>query len=71
MDGSHVSLISVLLRADAFKNYRCDKNISLGLQMSSLSKILKCSGNDDSLSLSAEDNGDTLNMTFESKSTLT
>lgn len=67
MDGSHVSLISVLLRADAFKKYRCDKNISLGLQMTSLSKILKCSGNDDSLSLSAEDAGDTLNMTFESK----
>lgn len=66
MDGSHVSLISVLLRSDAFNQYRCDKNISLGLQMQSLSKILKCSGNNDSLSLSAEDEGDTLNMTFES-----
>ncbi|KAG6963257.1 hypothetical protein JG688_00008230 [Phytophthora aleatoria] len=68
MDGSHVSLVSLLLRAEGFEHYRCDRNISLGVQTASLSKILKCSGNDDALSLSAEDNGDALNIMFEATS---
>ncbi|ETW05871.1 proliferating cell nuclear antigen (pcna) [Aphanomyces invadans] len=68
MDGSHVSLVSLLLRAEGFEHYRCDRNISLGIQTASLSKILKCSGNDDALSLSAEDEGDVLNITFEASS---
>lgn len=69
MDGSHVSLVSLLLRAEGFEHYRCDRNISLGVQTASLSKILKCSGNDDALSLSAEDNGDALNIMFEATCT--
>lgn len=69
MDGSHVSLVSLLLRAEGFEHYRCDRNISLGIQTASLSKILKCSGNDDALSLSAEDNGDALNIMFEAACT--
>jgi proliferating cell nuclear antigen len=68
MDGSHVSLVSLLLRAEGFEQYRCDRNISLGIQTASLSKILKCSGNDDALSLSAEDEGDVLNIIFEAAS---
>ncbi|KAJ0403212.1 hypothetical protein P43SY_000020 [Pythium insidiosum] len=68
MDGSHVSLVSLLLRAEGFEHYRCDRNISLGIQTASLSKILKCSGNDDALSLSADDNGDALNIMFEAAS---
>ena len=67
MDGSHVSLINLLLRAEGFDHYRCDKNMSMGLHLASLSKILKCAGNDDTFSMTAEDDGDHLNMTFESK----
>jgi proliferating cell nuclear antigen len=69
MDGSHVSLVSLLLRAEGFEHYRCDRNISLGVQTASLSKILKCSGNDDALSLSADDNADALNIMFEAACT--
>lgn len=65
MDGSHVSLVSLLLRAEGFEHYRCDRNISLGIQTASLSKILKCAGNDDALSLQAEDNGEVLNIMLE------
>jgi len=67
MDGSHVSLINLLLRAEGFDHYRCDHNMSMGLHLASLSKILKCSGSDDAFSMTAEDDGDHLNMTFESK----
>jgi len=45
MDSSHVSLVALLLRAEGFDPYRCDRNLSLGISISSMSKILKCSGN--------------------------
>lgn len=67
MDGSHVCLVSVDVYSDAFNPYRCDRNITLGLETSMLSKILKCAGNDDAITISAEDNGDTVTFLFESK----
>ena len=30
MDSSHIALVSLLLRQDAFDHFRCDKNRSLG-----------------------------------------
>ena len=30
MDNSHVSLVSMQLRADGFDHYRCDRNMSMG-----------------------------------------
>jgi proliferating cell nuclear antigen len=30
MDTSHVSLIAMLLRADAFEHFRCDRPMSMG-----------------------------------------
>jgi hypothetical protein len=68
MDASHVSLCSLILRADGFDHYRCDRNISLGLNLGNLSKILKCAGNDDVVTLKAEDEPDTLTMVFEAPS---
>jgi proliferating cell nuclear antigen len=68
MDASHVSLCSLVLRNDGFENFRCDRNISLGLNLANLSKILKCAGNEDSITLKAEDEPDTLTLMFESNS---
>ena len=68
MDSAHVSLVSLLLRADAFDHYRCDRNLSLGINLSSMTNILKCAGNDDSLTIKADDNGDNVTFIFESKS---
>lgn len=67
MDTSHVSLCALLLRSDGFDHFRCDRNMSLGLNMSSMSKILKCAGNEDNVTLKAEDSGDNLNLMFENK----
>lgn len=58
MDSSHVSLVALLLRKDGFENYRADRNISLGLNLGSVSKILKCAANDDSVTIRADDDGD-------------
>ena len=39
MDSSHVSLVALLLRADGFDHFRCDRNISLGINLSSMGKV--------------------------------
>lgn len=68
MDSSHVALVSMLLRSDGFDHFRCDRNLSLGMNLSSMSKILKCASNEDILTLKANDNGDTITFMFESPS---
>lgn len=49
MDSSHVSLVSLLLRADGFEHYRCDRSLSMGMHLGNMAKMLKVSR----LSLSA------------------
>jgi proliferating cell nuclear antigen len=68
MDSSHVSLVSVVLRASGFDHFRCDRGISLGFNSANMSKILKCAGNEDVVTLKAEDEGDTLTLMCESES---
>lgn len=67
MDSSHVSLVSMLLRSDLFDPYRCDRNVSLGINLSSMSKILKCSSADDIITIRAEDSADLVTFVFETK----
>ena len=66
MDNSHVALVALLLRADAFDPYRCDHALTLGLNMVNFAKILRCAGNDDHITLRAEDRADTLALSFDS-----
>ncbi|GMI59578.1 hypothetical protein ScalyP_jg4699 [Parmales sp. scaly parma] len=66
MDSSHVSLCAVALRADGFEHFRSDRKISLGFNSANLGKILKCSGNDDTVTLKAEDTAEVLTLMFES-----
>jgi proliferating cell nuclear antigen len=69
MDNSHVALISVELMAPGFKKYRCDRPMPLGVNLNSLSKVLKCAKDDDQVTLKAGDNNDVLNLLYESPST--
>ena len=65
MDSSHVSLVTVLLRAEAFDPYRCDRNICMGINMGSLFKLLSCGGAEDSLTLKHDDaNDDKVELEF-------
>lgn len=68
MESSHVVLTSLLLRADGFESYRCDRAIPMGINMASLAKIVKCAGNDDSMVIRADDGGESINLVFESPS---
>ena len=66
MDSSHVSLVALQLTESGFVNYRCDNDQCLGIQFSSLNKILKCMTSKDSLSIQASNDGDIINFIFES-----
>ena len=41
MDSSHVSLVALLLRADGFEHYRCDRGLSMGMNLANFAKMLK------------------------------
>ena len=63
-----MSLVALFLRKEGFELYRADRNISLGINLQNMAKILKCSGTDDVITLKAEDNGDQVEFMFESPS---
>jgi len=67
MDTSHVSLVALNLRKEGFDQFRCDRNISLGINLQSMAKIMKCAGNDDVVTMKAEDSGDSITFMFESE----
>ena len=68
MDSSHVSLVSMSIGSEGFDPFRCDRNITMGLETSPLSKIMKCAGNEDTITLKCEDKADTVTFLFESPS---
>ena len=69
MDNSHVALVAVQLESSGFKKYRCDRPMPLGVNLNSLTKVLKCAKDDDICTLKATDDADILNLTYEAKST--
>jgi proliferating cell nuclear antigen len=68
MDSSHVALVVLLLRQQGFEHYRCDRNMSIGMNLTSLAKVVKIAGPEDSITLKASDKADVLNLLFESPS---
>ncbi|KAF8056640.1 proliferating cell nuclear antigen, N-terminal domain-containing protein [Lyophyllum atratum] len=68
MDNSHVALVAVLLEATGFKRYRCDRPMPLGVNLTSLTKVLKCAKDDDECTIKAADEADVLNLVYEAKS---
>ncbi|KAJ7604582.1 proliferating cell nuclear antigen, N-terminal domain-containing protein [Mycena polygramma] len=67
MDNSHVALVAVYLEAAGFKRYRCDRPMPLGVNLTSLTKVLKCAKDDDECTLKAADEADVLNLVYEAK----
>ncbi|KAF8808762.1 proliferating cell nuclear antigen [Phlegmacium glaucopus] len=67
MDNSHVALVAVKLLANGFKRYRCDRPMPLGVNLTSLTKVLKCAKDDDICTLKAADEADVLNLVYEAK----
>ncbi|KAG8510281.1 Proliferating cell nuclear antigen [Galemys pyrenaicus] len=65
MDATHVSLVQLTLRPEGFDRYRCDRNLAIGVDITSMAKILRCAGNEDIITLRTENNADTLALVFE------
>ena len=55
MDSSHVSLVTVRIPRETFEDFRCDRNLSLGLNLGSVTKVIKTANNDDVLTLKVKD----------------
>lgn len=68
MDSSHVSLVALSLRSDGFEHYRADRSFSMGMNLNNVSKMLRCAGKDDIITIKADDGDDTVYFTFESPS---
>lgn len=68
MDNSHVALVAVKLDATGFKKYRCDRPMPLGVNLNSLTKVLKCAKDDDICIIKASDDADVLNLVYEARS---
>mgnify|MGYP002723574903 FL=1 len=68
MDSSHVALSAVELRADGFEEYRCDRPMSIGMAITSLTKVLRSANNNDILNMRKSDNADSLHLVFEGTS---
>ncbi|KAB5540877.1 hypothetical protein DKX38_013851 [Salix brachista] len=66
MDSSHIALVALLLKSEGFEHYRCDRNTSMGMNLGNMSKMLKCAGNDDILTIKGDDVSDTVTFMFTS-----
>ncbi|KAJ3637643.1 hypothetical protein MTP99_001084 [Tenebrio molitor] len=67
MDNSHVSLVSLMLRSDGFDKYRCDRSLTMGMNLANMAKIFKCANNDDTVTIKAQDDADIVTFMFEAK----
>eukprot|EP00933_Yihiella_yeosuensis_P045429 TRINITY_DN407_c0_g3_i1.p1 TRINITY_DN407_c0_g3~~TRINITY_DN407_c0_g3_i1.p1 ORF type:complete len:259 (-),score=79.66 TRINITY_DN407_c0_g3_i1:240-1016(-) len=65
MDSSHVALVSLLLRESAFSEFKCDRPVSLGMNIDSLTKILKMTGQNDSLKIQHQNDADVVSFQCE------
>merc|ERR1712056_15393 len=65
MDSSHVALVSLLLRESAFSEFKCDRPMSLGMNVDSLGKILKMCGPNDSLKIRWQNDADSVSFQCE------
>ncbi|TYI30493.1 hypothetical protein ES332_A05G391500v1 [Gossypium tomentosum] len=68
MDSSRVAMLSLLLRPDGFEHYRCDRNISMGINLANMARMLRCASDDDIVTINADDGSDTITFIFESSS---
>jgi len=65
MDSSHVALVSLNLKESAFNDFKCERPASLGMNVDSLTKILKMTSPNDSLKIRHQVDSDVVGFQFE------
>lgn len=68
MDNSHVALVALVLRETAFQDFKCDRPVSLGMNIEALAKVLKMCGEKDSLKIHADNGADHVSFQTQSNS---
>jgi proliferating cell nuclear antigen len=68
IDPSHIFVCEMRLGTEGFESYKLETSVSVGISFVNLSKVLKCSSNDDSVIISlAKDNPSDVSITFIGK----
>ena len=67
MDSSHVALVHVVLQRDGFKTFRCPMNLSMGISLASMAKVLKCAGQTDNVIIKTDRDRSTVSFIFENE----
>lgn len=65
MDSSHISLVSMNLKASGFQKYQCEQRRVLGLSLKSMAQIIMSTNNDNELTLVSEADTDSLTFNFD------
>lgn len=65
MDSNHVALVTLQMHTGAFEQYKCQHAVALGVDLSTLGKVLKCANNDDTLTLVHTGDNDVLSLLVE------
>lgn len=68
MDSAHICMVCLNMKSEGFDKYRCDKNVSMGINLLNLSKIIKCANNNDVISIKYKDDADVVSFVFDSLS---
>eukprot|EP00660_Eupelagonema_oceanica_P002918 gene2918-11891_t len=58
MDSSHVSLVCLILRAEWFQSYCCERAITMGVNVGNLWRILEFAADEDTVKLTAQPGSD-------------
>jgi proliferating cell nuclear antigen len=67
MDSAHVALVSLSLHRSGFTIYECERNAMLGINLTSLSKILKTTDNSDLITLRHIEDSDVLTVVADAQ----
>ena len=70
LDKSSICLVTLNLFAEGFDEYRCDKELTLGISIKNLNKLLSCGENEDCLTLSCDEDPSKIKIKFENNSKL-
>ena len=67
MDTAHVALVSMNLDKNSFEKYNCTNPTTLGVNLGSIQKILKCGDSSDILTLQTTEDNSGLRFKFENQ----
>lgn len=67
MDPSHVAMVDLEYRKEAFDEYACDKPVSIGINVSDMLKLLRRVGEDEVLNLDLDESAARFSLRFTGK----